>query len=81
MQLSLPLTIDTIPPVLKLLDAKTLKFSLSEPAAVTVVVNQKTRLVKNAPKGTFTFAYSGVVTGLTAVAQDAAGNVGPAVTG
>ena len=50
-QLSLPLTIDTIPPVLKLLDAKTLKFSLSEPASVTVVVNQKTRLVKNAPKG------------------------------
>ena len=35
-QLSLPLTIDTIPPVLKLLDAKTLKFSLSEPATVTV---------------------------------------------
>ena len=42
-QLSLPLTIDTIPPVLTLLDAKTLKFSLSEPASVTVVVNQKTR--------------------------------------
>jgi hypothetical protein len=80
-QLSLPLTIDTIPPVLKLLDAKMLKFSLSEPASVTVVVNQKTRLVKSAPKGTFTFAYSGVVTGLTAVAQDTAGNVGPAVTG
>ena len=48
-QLSLPLTIDTIPPVLTLLDARTLKFSLNEPAAVTVVVNQKTRLVKNAP--------------------------------
>jgi hypothetical protein len=80
-QLSLPLTIDTIPPVLKLLDAKTLKFSLSEPASVTVVVNQKTRLLKNAPKGTFTFGYSGTVAGLTAVAQDAAGNVGPVVTG
>ena len=80
-QLSLPLTIDTIPPVLKLLDAKTLKFSLSEPASVTVVVNQKTRLVKNAPKGTFTVGYAGTVTGLTAVAQDAAGNVGPTVSG
>ena len=46
-----------------------------------MVVNQETRLVKNAPKGTFTIAYSGVVTGLTGVAQDAAGNVGPTVTG
>jgi len=80
-QLSLPLAIDTIPPVLTLLDAKTLKFSLSEPASVTVVVNQKTRLLKNAPKGTFTVGYTGTVTGLTAVAQDAAGNVGPTVSG
>ena len=46
-----------------------------------MVVNQKTRLVKNAPKGTFTFGFAGTVTGLTAVAQDAAGNVGPVVTG
>src|SRR4051812_23383358 len=80
-QLSLPLAIDTIPPVLTVLDARTLKFSLSEAASVTVVVNQKTRLLKNAPKGTFTVGYSGTVTGLTAVAQDAAGNVGPIVTG
>ena len=80
-QLSLPLTIDTIPPVLTLLDPKTLKFSLSEPAAVTVVVNGKTRLLKNAPKGTFTVGYTGTVTELTAVAQDAGGNVGPSVTG
>jgi hypothetical protein len=67
--------------VLTLIDAKTLEFSLSEPASVTVVVNQKTRLLKNAPKGTFTVGYTGAVTGLTAVAQDAAGNVGPVVTG
>jgi hypothetical protein len=80
-QLSLPLTVDTVPPVLTLLDAKTLKFSLSEPAAVTVVVNGKTRLLKNAPKGTFTVGYTGAVTSLTAVAQDAGGNVGPTVTG
>jgi hypothetical protein len=80
-QLSLPLAIDTIPPVLTLLDARTLKFSLNEPATVTVVVNGKTRLVKNAPKGTFTVGYSGAVLGLTAVAQDAGGNVGPAISG
>jgi hypothetical protein len=80
-QLSLPLTIDTAPPVLTLLDAKTLKFSLSEPASVTVVVNGKTRLLKNAPRGTFTVGYTGAVSALTAVAQDAGGNVGPAVTG
>jgi hypothetical protein len=80
-QLSLPLTIDTIPPVLTLLDARTLKFSLNEPASVTVVVNGKTRLVKSAPRGTFTVGYTGTVTGLTAQAQDAGGNLSPAVTG
>ena len=41
----------------------------------------KTRLVKNAPKGVFTVGYMGAVLGLTAVAQDAGGNVGPAVSG
>jgi len=80
-QLSLPLAIDTIPPVLALLDAKALRFSLNEPASVTVLVNQKTRLVKNAPKGTFTVGYTGAVTALTAVAQDAGGNVSTVVTG
>ena len=79
-QLSLPLTIDTIPPVLTLLDPDA-QVLAQRAGRVTVVVNGKTRLVKNAPKGTFTVGYSGTVTELTAVAQDAGGNVGPSVTG
>ena len=50
-QLPLPLTIDTVPPVLTLLDPARLRFTLSEPATVTVLVNQRTRIVWRRRKG------------------------------
>jgi hypothetical protein len=80
-QFPLPLTVDTTAPVLTLLDAQTLRFSLSEPATVTVVVNGVTRLVRSAPQGAFTVPYTGAVTQLSATAQDAAGNTSTQVTG
>ena len=79
-QFPLPLAVDTAPPVLTLLDAGKLRFSLSEPATVTVLVNQRTRIVQ-AAQGTFTVPFAGTVTQLSAEAQDAAGNLSAVVTG
>jgi hypothetical protein len=78
---SLPLTIDTKPPTLTLLDAATLQFSVDEPATVTAVVNGTTRIVRLEPKGTFTLPFQGTVTSVTAQAQDLAGNESPIVSG
>jgi large repetitive protein len=77
----LPLTIDTVPPVLTLLDAQTLRFSLSEPATVTLVVNQGTHVVKAEPKGSFSVPFPGPVVQVSATAQDAAGNISAPVSG
>jgi hypothetical protein len=79
-QLSLPLTIDTTPPVLSIVDAGTLKFSLDEPATVTILVNQKTRITHGEGKGTFTIPVHGAVYQLSAEAQDLAGNISAVVT-
>ncbi len=80
-QLPLPLTIDTVPPVLTLLDPARLRFSLSEPATVTVLVNQRTRIVLAALQGVFAVPFTGAVAQLTAEAQDAAGNLSAIVSG
>jgi flagellar hook assembly protein FlgD len=80
-QLPLPLAIDTVAPVLTLLDLRTLKFNLDEPATVTLLVNQTTRIVQAGPKGTFTVTFSGAVVQVTGQAQDAAGNLSAAVGG
>jgi len=80
-QLSLPLTIDTTAPVLSIVDAHALKFPLDEPATVTILVNQKQRIVRGEGKGTFTIAVQGVVYQLSAEAQDLAGNISEVVTG
>jgi hypothetical protein len=80
-QLSLPLTIDTTAPVLTLVDAQTLTFSLDEPATVTVLVNQKKRIVHGEAKGTFSIPVQGAVYQLSAEAQDLAGNISAVVTG
>ncbi len=76
---SLPFAIDLTAPVLKILDPKTLKFSLTEPATVTLMVNGR-RLIKLAPKGTFTVPRNGIVKTVTAQPVDAAGNAGPLVS-
>ena len=78
--LSLPVTIDTTPPVLTLLDAQSLRFSLSEPATVTLVIDWSTTLVVAEPKGTFTVPWSGTVSYLSATARDAVGNASATVT-
>ena len=81
-QLAVPITIDNTAPTLTLLDKGKLKFSLDEPATVTLLVNQKTRIVLGEPKGTFTIPYSGpAVYQVSAEAQDLAGNLSPVISG
>ncbi len=79
-QLSLPLTIDTTAPVLTIVNAQTLKFTLDEPATVTILVNQKKRIVHGEGKGTFTIATQGAVHQLSAEAEDLAGNISAVVS-
>jgi hypothetical protein len=76
-----PLTVDTTPPSLVLLDAPSLRFQLSEPATVTVVVNgQQTTIAE--PAGMFNVPFAGgAVTAVSAYATDAAGNTSATVTG
>jgi hypothetical protein len=80
-KLTLPITLDTTPPKLKLVDAHTLRFTLDEPATVTVYVNQTTRIEVLEPKGAFTVPFQGTVARVTASAQDAAGNISAGVSG
>src|SRR5204862_6252287 len=75
----LPVTVDTFPPVLTLLDAATLRFQLTEPATVRLVVNGQS-VVKVEPKGVFTVPSAGPVQTVSAQAQDAAGNGSAIVT-
>jgi hypothetical protein len=81
-QLAVPITIDNTPPKLALLDKGKLRFSLDEQATVTVLVNQKTRIVLGEQKGTFTIPYAGpAVAQVSAEAQDLAGNLSTIVSG
>ena len=52
-----------------------------EPATVTLLVNQKTRIVLAEPKGTFRIPYQGAVLQVSAEAQDPAGNLSPVLVG
>jgi flagellar hook assembly protein FlgD len=79
-RLPVPITIDTTPPTLAVVDKGTLRFKLDEAATVSVLVNQKTRIVLGEQKGTFTIPYQGQVTQLVAQAQDLAGNSSPTIT-
>jgi hypothetical protein len=81
-QLSRPIVVDTAPPRLALVDKATLRFTLDEPGIVTVLVNQKTRVVLQEPKGAFRIPFDGgPVTQFSAEAQDAAGNLSAIVSG
>ncbi|HET8605915.1 MAG TPA: N-acetylmuramoyl-L-alanine amidase [Gaiellaceae bacterium] len=77
---TLPVVVDTTPPQLTLLDATGLRFSLSEPATVTLLVNGA-RELKVEPAGAWHVPApkAGVQT-VSATATDAAGNVSPAVS-
>ncbi len=77
---SAPLTVDTTPPLLALLDPATLRFQLGEPATLTLTVNGVAMTLPE-PAGVFTVPWTGgAVTSLSAQAADAAGNVSAAVT-
>ena len=78
-QLAVPITIDNTAPKLTLVDKATLTFSLDEPATVTVLVNQKTRIVLSEPKGTFRVPHQGTVYQVSGEAQDLAGNLSPVI--
>jgi len=75
-----PVTIDTTPPTLTLVDGPTLRFDLSEAATVTAVVNGQTISISQ-PRGSFTVPWAaGPVTSFTAQARDGAGNAGATVS-
>ncbi len=76
--LGLPFAIDLTAPVLKIVDARNLRFSLTEPAIVTLLVNGR-RVVKAEPKGAFAIPRSVVVTSVSGMAVDGAGNPSPLV--
>jgi hypothetical protein len=81
-QLAVPITIDNTPPKLALVDKATLTFTLDEAATVTVLVNQKTRIVLGEQKGTFRIPYqAGVVAQVSAEAQDLGGNISTVIYG
>jgi hypothetical protein len=81
-QLAVPITIDNTPPKLTLVDKATLAFTLDEPATVTVLVNQKTRIALGEQKGTFRIPYQGgPVAQVSAEAQDLAGNFSTVIYG
>jgi len=65
--------IDTTPPLLRALSFRTLRFSVSEPAQVTLFLNGK-RVVRSVRAGTFAYPH-GRVRSVRIVARDAAGNL------
>jgi hypothetical protein len=78
---TLLVSIDLTPPVLTLVDATRLAFTLSEPATVSLLVNGQTRIVVGEPAGSFTVPFSGPVSSVVAQAQDLAGNLSATVSG
>ncbi len=80
-QLAVPITVDNTAPKLALVDKAKLQFTLDEPATVTLLVNQKTRIVLGEPKGTFRIPFQGTVYQVSAEAQDLAGNLSPVIVG
>jgi N-acetylmuramoyl-L-alanine amidase len=65
--------IDTRPPLLRALSFRALRFRVSEPAKVTLIVNG-TRVVRSVRAGTFSYRHGGVRT-VRIIARDAAGNL------
>jgi hypothetical protein len=71
---SLPLRIDRAPPVLRLASFGLLRFWLSEPARLTLVLNGRTHRLTLKKPGYFRVGHRGTVRGLSAFAVDTAGN-------
>jgi hypothetical protein len=70
---AVPVRIDRVAPVLRLLSFRLLRFWLSEPARVTLVLDGKTRRLDLKRAGAFRIGHA-PVRSLAAQAQDAAGN-------
>ena len=68
-----PFRVDTTAPRLRALSLARLRFTLSEPARVTLTINGR-RIVLQAKRGTFHVPFRGTPRRVTAVALDAAGN-------
>ena len=71
---AVPLRIDRAPPVLRLASLGQLRFWLSEPARLTLVLNGRTHRLTLKKPGYFRVGHRGSVRGLSAFAVDAAGN-------
>jgi hypothetical protein len=67
--------IDTTPPRLRALSFSSLRFWVSEPAKVTLIVNGR-RVVRSVRAGTFSYRH-GRVRSVRIIARDAAGNLSP----
>jgi hypothetical protein len=66
--------IDTVPPVLRALSFRSLRFRVSEPATVSLTVNGR-RLDRTVRAGVFSLRTAGRVRSVRIAARDAAGNV------
>jgi len=71
---TVPLRIDRAPPVLRLASFRLLRFWLSEPARLTVVLNGRTHRLTLKRPGYFRVGHRGSVRALSAFAVDTAGN-------
>jgi hypothetical protein len=78
---AIPIAVDTVAPTLTLLDPATLRFSLSEPATLSLIVNGLPE-TKVEPAGTFTVPPPRAgVQSVSAQANDSAGNLSATVSG
>ena len=71
---SVSVRIDTVPPVLRLASLPLLRFWLSEPARLTLVMNGRTYRLTLKKPGYFRVGHRGTVRGLSGFAVDTAGN-------
>ncbi len=71
---SLPVTIDRVRPALRLLSARYLRFRLSEPARLTLVLNGHAHRLIRRHSGVFRVGHRGTVRSVRVFATDAAGN-------
>jgi hypothetical protein len=78
--LRVPLTIDTTPPQLRIVDATRWRFWISEPATVTLVVNGQTITTVVQQRGNFSLPHTVRAMSISASAIDAAGNLSAPLT-
>ena len=75
-----PLTIDTTPPQLRIVDAPRWRFWVSEPATVALVVNGQTITTVVQQRGNFSLPHTARATSISASAMDGAGNLNAPLT-